>query len=82
MLLDEIAQFKNVQLKQNNNGNFEAEKYLFLSRYVYVWNVITCYQGGVKPEIAEMDHYNSAFKYSASTPDCFSYMLEIDRISI
>ena len=81
-LLDEIAWFKNVQLKQNNNGNSEAEKYLFLSRYVYVWHTITCYWGGVKPEIAEMDHYDSTLKYSASTPDCFSYMPEIDSLYV
>ena len=29
-----------------------------------------------------MDHYNSTLKYSASTLDCFSYMPEIDSLSI
>ena len=45
---------------------------------MYVWHAITCYWGGVKPEIAEMDHYNPTLKYSTSTLDCFTYMPEID----
>lgn len=51
-------------------------------KYVYVWHAITGYWGGVKPEIAEMDHYNSTLKYSASTPDCLAYMPEIDSLSV
>ena len=29
-----------------------------------------------------MDHYDSTLKYSASTLDCFSYMPEIDSLSV
>ncbi|KAI5674635.1 hypothetical protein M9H77_14999 [Catharanthus roseus] len=37
-------------------------------KYVYVWHAITGYWGGVRPGIAEMDHYESKMSYPVSSP--------------
>ncbi|CAA0821392.1 Probable galactinol--sucrose galactosyltransferase 1 [Striga hermonthica] len=37
-------------------------------KYVYVWHAITGYWGGVKPGVAEMEHYESKMAYPVSSP--------------
>ncbi|PWA35110.1 seed imbibition 1 [Artemisia annua] len=37
-------------------------------KYVYVWHAITGYWGGVRPGVAEMDHYNSKLSFPVSSP--------------
>ncbi|XP_010272515.1 PREDICTED: probable galactinol--sucrose galactosyltransferase 1 [Nelumbo nucifera] len=37
-------------------------------KYVYVWHAITGYWGGVKPGVAEMEHYESKMSYPISSP--------------
>ncbi|XP_038688477.1 probable galactinol--sucrose galactosyltransferase 1 [Tripterygium wilfordii] len=37
-------------------------------KYVYVWHAITGYWGGVKPGVAEMEHYESKIAYPISSP--------------
>ncbi|KAG8385960.1 hypothetical protein BUALT_Bualt03G0099500 [Buddleja alternifolia] len=37
-------------------------------KYVYVWHAITGYWGGVKPGVAEMEHYESKMSYPVSSP--------------
>lgn len=37
-------------------------------KYVYVWHAITGYWGGVKPGIAEMEHYESKMAYPVTSP--------------
>ncbi|GFY93656.1 seed imbibition 2 [Actinidia rufa] len=37
-------------------------------KYVYVWHALAGYWGGVKPEAAGMEHYESALAYPVSSP--------------
>ncbi|KAL6547035.1 flavodoxin-like fold protein [Orobanche minor] len=37
-------------------------------KYVYVWHALTGYWGGVKPGVAEMEHYDSRMAYPVSSP--------------
>ncbi|KAK1316492.1 putative galactinol--sucrose galactosyltransferase 1 [Acorus calamus] len=37
-------------------------------KYVYVWHAITGYWGGVRPEVAGMEHYESKMAYPVSSP--------------
>ncbi|XP_068636675.1 probable galactinol--sucrose galactosyltransferase 1 [Aristolochia californica] len=37
-------------------------------KYVYVWHAITGYWGGVRPGVAEMEHYESKMTYPVSSP--------------
>ncbi|XP_068643637.1 probable galactinol--sucrose galactosyltransferase 1 [Aristolochia californica] len=37
-------------------------------KYAYVWHAITGYWGGVRPGVAEMEHYESKMKYPVSSP--------------
>ncbi|KAL8469571.1 hypothetical protein ACS0TY_032424 [Phlomoides rotata] len=37
-------------------------------KYVYVWHALTGYWGGVRPGVAEMDHYESKMTYPVSSP--------------
>nr|GEY26940.1 probable galactinol--sucrose galactosyltransferase 1 [Tanacetum cinerariifolium] len=37
-------------------------------KHVYVWHAITGYWGGVRPGVAEMDHYNSKLSFPVSSP--------------
>ncbi|KAL6562475.1 flavodoxin-like fold protein [Orobanche gracilis] len=37
-------------------------------KYVYVWHALTGYWGGVKPGVAEMEHYDSKMAYPVSSP--------------
>lgn len=37
-------------------------------KFVYVWHAITGYWGGVKPDVAEMEHYESKLAYPKTSP--------------
>ncbi|KAK6149464.1 hypothetical protein DH2020_016989 [Rehmannia glutinosa] len=37
-------------------------------KYVYVWHALAGYWGGVRPGVAEMDHYDSKMAYPISSP--------------
>uniref|UniRef100_A0A803LQD9 galactinol--sucrose galactosyltransferase n=1 Tax=Chenopodium quinoa TaxID=63459 RepID=A0A803LQD9_CHEQI len=37
-------------------------------KYVYVWHAITGYWGGVKPDVADMEHYESKLVYPKTSP--------------
>ncbi|KAJ9568152.1 hypothetical protein OSB04_004118 [Centaurea solstitialis] len=37
-------------------------------KYVYVWHAITGYWGGVRPGVAEMEHYDSKLLFPVSSP--------------
>lgn len=37
-------------------------------KYVFVWHAITGYWGGVRPGVAEMEHYESKLTFPVSTP--------------
>lgn len=37
-------------------------------KYVYVWHAITGYWGGVRPGVAEMEHYESKMSFPISSP--------------
>ncbi|XP_071702954.1 probable galactinol--sucrose galactosyltransferase 1 isoform X2 [Rutidosis leptorrhynchoides] len=37
-------------------------------KYVYVWHAITGYWGGVRPGVAEMEHYGSKLLFPVSSP--------------
>lgn len=37
-------------------------------KYIYVWHAITGYWGGVRPGVAEMEHYESKLTYPKTSP--------------
>ncbi|KAK6269415.1 hypothetical protein POUND7_006520 [Theobroma cacao] len=37
-------------------------------KYAYVWHAITGYWGGVRPDVTEMEHYESKLAYPISSP--------------
>jgi len=41
---------------------------MLLCRYVYVWHAITGYWGGVRPDVAEMEPYESKLTYPKTSP--------------
>ncbi|KAF3783844.1 putative galactinol--sucrose galactosyltransferase 1 [Nymphaea thermarum] len=41
-------------------------------RYVYVWQSITGFWGGVRPGVSEMEHYDSKMAYSVASPGVMS----------
>ncbi|MCV2423668.1 hypothetical protein LNV47_24090 [Paucibacter sp. DJ4R-1] len=42
-------------------------------KYVYVWHAITGYWGGVRPGVAEMEHYGSKMAYPKVSPGVCSH---------